>query len=228
MPHRKIQGLYSAGILGVGSAVPEKIMTNDDWAKLVDTSDEWIRTRTGIIERHVAEDDTSTCDLATAAAKKALANAGLNAKDIDMIVVGTTTPDYPVFPSAGCVIQHKLGMADVPAFDVSAACTGFIYAVAVADQFIKTGAYKNVLVIGADTISKYVDKTDRNVCVLFGDGAGAVVMGPVAEGYGVLSSTLKARGKGENLLKVEYGGSRTPLNPTNIKDKKHYVYMNGK
>ncbi|MFC1517082.1 beta-ketoacyl-ACP synthase III [Candidatus Margulisiibacteriota bacterium] len=228
MPHSKKPALFSSGILGVGSAVPEKVMTNTDWSKLVDTTDEWIRTRTGILERRIAEEDTTTCDLATEAAKKALANAKIKAKDLDMIVVGTTTPDFPVFPSAGAVVQHKLGISEIPAFDVSAACTGFIYAMSVADQFVKTGAYKRVLVIGADTLSKYVDKTDRNVCVLFGDGAGAVVLGPVEEGYGILSSCLKTRGSGHDLLKIEHGGSKKPLTEKNIKDKKHYIKMNGK
>lgn len=228
MPHRKKSTLLSSGILGVGATVPKNVMTNEDWAKLVDTSDEWIRTRTGIVERRIAEEDTSTCDLATDAAKKALQHAGIRAKDLDMIIVGTTTPDHPVFPSAACIVQHNLGISEIPAFDLSAACTGFIYAVSVADQFIKTGAYKRILVIGADTLSKYVDKTDRNVCVLFGDGAGAIVLGPVEEGSGILSSALKARGGGQDLLKVEYGGSRTPLTKENIKDKKHHIKMNGK
>jgi 3-oxoacyl-[acyl-carrier-protein] synthase-3 len=228
MPHRKKLELLSAGILGIGSAVPKNIMTNDDWAKLVDTSDEWIRTRTGIIERRIADEHTATSDLAVEAAKRALNNAGMKAEELDMIIVGTTTPDHPIFPSAACIVQHKLGISEIPAFDVSAACTGFIFAVSVADQFIKTGAYRRILVIGADELSKFVDKTDRNVAVLFGDGAGAVVMGPVEEGYGILSTYLKARGSGGDYLKVDYGGSKHPLNEKNIKDKKHYIKMNGK
>jgi len=219
---------FSSGILGIGFSVPETIMTNDDWAKLVDTSDEWIRTRTGIVERRIATEKDTTCTLGADAAKKALQSAGLKAEDLDLILVATTTPDYPMFPSAGCVIQDSLGITDTPAFDISAACSGFIFALSVADQYIKTGTYKKILVVGSDTLSKFVDKTDRNVCILFGDGAGAAVVGPVEQGYGIISSYLRSRGSGKDVLKIENGGSANPLTKDNFKENNHYIYMDGK
>ncbi len=228
MLRRKRPSLLSAGILGVGSAVPKRIMTNDDWAKLVDTTDEWIRSRTGIVERRISDDHTAASDLAYDASRRALHHAGCKASDLDFIIVATTSPDHTLFPSTACLVQKKLGISDIPAVDLSAACTGFVYAVTVADQFIKTGMYKRILVVGVDTLSKFVDKTDRNVAVLFGDAAGAVVMGPVQDGYGVLGSYLNARGSGGDMLKVEFGGSKTPLTEKNIKERKNFIKMNGK
>src|SRR5699024_500936 len=178
---------------------PEKVLTNKDLEQLVDTSDEWIRTRTGIEERRIAEDDMDTSDMALQAAKKALQDAQLDAKDIDLIIVATVTPDTP-FPSVSCMIQHRLGAEKAAAMDISAACTGFIYAMTTAEQFIKTGAYKHVLVVGVEKLSKITDWTDRNTCVLLGDGAGAVVVGEVSHGKGILSFELGANGVGGDFL----------------------------
>ncbi|NUS37606.1 MAG: beta-ketoacyl-ACP synthase 3, partial [Lysobacter sp.] len=163
-----------ARIAGTGSYLPEKVLTNDDLAKIVDTSDEWIASRTGIRERHVAADGETTGDLAYHAAVRALEAAGVDAKDLDLIVLGTTTPDL-VFPSTACLVQHRLGAHGCPAFDVNAACSGFVYALTVADKFIRSGAAKTALVIGSETLTRMVDWSDRTTAVLFGDGAGAVV-----------------------------------------------------
>ena len=162
-------------IAGTGSYLPEKVVTNDDLSKVVDTSDEWIRTRTGIRQRHVAADGQTSSDMGHQAALKAIEAAGIDPSGIDLIVVGTTTPDY-VFPSTACLIQQKLGIPGCPAFDVNAACSGFLFALSVADQFIRTGSARTVLVVGVETLTRMVDWTDRTTSVLFGDGAGAVVL----------------------------------------------------
>ncbi|KFL16611.1 3-oxoacyl-ACP synthase [Geobacillus stearothermophilus] len=193
-----------AGIIGVGRYVPEKVLTNFDLEKMMDTSDEWIRTRTGIEERRIAADDIDTSDMAYFAAEKALADAGVEAKDIDLIVVATVTPDRS-FPSVACMLQERLGAVNAAAMDLSAACSGFMYGMVTAAQFIDTGVYKYILVVGADKLSKITDWTDRNTAVLFGDGAGAVVMGPVSPGRGILSFELGADGTGgKHLYKDEY------------------------
>ncbi|EPR30211.1 3-oxoacyl-[acyl-carrier-protein] synthase III [Geobacillus sp. WSUCF1] len=193
-----------AGIIGVGRYVPEKVLTNFDLEKMMDTSDEWIRTRTGIEERRIAADDIDTSDMAYFAAKRALQDAGMEAKDIDLILVATVTPDRP-FPSVACMLQERLGAVNAAALDISAACAGFMYGMVTAAQFIDTGAYKYILVVGADKLSKITDWTDRNTAVLFGDGAGAVVMGPVSPGRGILSFELGADGTGgKHLYKDEY------------------------
>ncbi|AKM18074.1 MULTISPECIES: beta-ketoacyl-ACP synthase III [Geobacillus] len=193
-----------AGIIGVGRYVPEKVLTNADLEKMMDTSDEWIRTRTGIEERRIAADDIDTSDMAYFAAEKALADAGVEAKDIDLIVVATVTPDRS-FPSVACMLQERLGAVNAAAMDLSAACSGFMYGMVTAAQFIDTGVYKYILVVGADKLSKITDWTDRNTAVLFGDGAGAVVMGPVSPGRGILSFELGADGTGgKHLYKDEY------------------------
>lgn len=215
-----------AGITGIGSSVPAQVMTNDDWSKLVDTSDEWIKTRTGIAERRIADENTASSDLAYEAAKKALLQAKLEPKDVELIIVATTTPDYPLFPSVAALLQERLGCVNAGGFDLSAACSGFAYAFCTAAQFIENATYKNVLLIGVDTLSKFVDRTDRNVCVLFGDGAGAVVLQPVAEGHGHLGSILGLRGSGAESLIVKAGGSRMPHCSPDSKDQ--YIYMNGK
>ncbi|MFN7184518.1 MAG: beta-ketoacyl-ACP synthase 3, partial [Thermomonas haemolytica] len=181
-----------ARIAGTGSYLPEKVLTNDDLAKMVDTSDEWIAARTGIRERHVAAEGETTSDLGHQAALRALEAAGVGADEIDLIVVGTTTPDL-IFPSTACLIQHKLGIAGCPAFDVNAACSGFIYALTIADKFIRSGAAKTALVIGAETLTRMLDWSDRGTCVLFGDGAGAVVLKADAE-TGILSTHMHADG----------------------------------
>ncbi|AMM92142.1 beta-ketoacyl-ACP synthase III [Peribacillus simplex] len=185
----------NAGILGLGRYLPDKIVTNADLEKMMDTSDEWIRTRTGIEERRIANDDIETSDMAYEAAKAALANAKISAEEIDLILVATVTPDQS-FPSVACMIQEKLGAKSAAAMDVSAACAGFMYAMITAQQFIKTGAYKHVLIVGVEKLSKVTNWEDRNTAVLFGDGAGAAVLGPVSEGKGILAFELGADGTG--------------------------------
>ncbi|MCM3165346.1 beta-ketoacyl-ACP synthase III [Peribacillus frigoritolerans] len=192
----------NAGILGLGRYLPDKIVTNADLEKIMDTSDEWIRTRTGIEERRIANDDIDTSDMAYEAAKAALKNAEISAEEIDMILVATVTPDQS-FPSVACMIQEKLGAMKAAAMDVSAACAGFMYAMITAQQFIKTGAYKHVLIVGVEKLSKVTNWEDRNTAVLFGDGAGAAVLGPVSDGKGVLSFELGADGTGGKHLLQE-------------------------
>jgi 3-oxoacyl-[acyl-carrier-protein] synthase-3 len=189
--------IYSR-IAGTGSYLPEKVLTNDDLAKFVDTSDEWITSRTGIRERHVAAEGETTGDLAYHAAVRALEAAGVEASELDLIVLGTTTPDL-IFPSTACLIQHRLGANGCPAFDVNAACSGFVYALSVADKFIRSGAARTVLVVGAETLTRMVDWTERTSCVLFGDGAGAVVLKADSE-TGILSTHLHADGGKKELL----------------------------
>ena len=184
-----------AGIIGTGHYAPEKVLTNADMEKIVDTSDEWIRTRTGIEERRIAHDNEDTSDMAFKAAEQALEEAEITGEDLDLILVATVTPDQP-FPTVSCKLQERLGATKAAAMDISAACAVFMYGVITAKQFIETGAYQHVLIIGADKLSKITDWTDRNTCVLFGDGAGAAVMGPVSEDKGVLSFELGADGSG--------------------------------
>ena len=193
-------------IAGTGSYLPDKVLTNADLEKIVDTSDEWIVSRSGIRERHIAADDQTTSDLSYEAALKALEAAGMTADEIELIIVGTTTPDI-VFPSTACLLQAKLGISGCGAFDVNAACSGFIFALSVADQFIRAGTVKNVLVIGAETLTRLVDWTDRATCVLFGDGAGAVVLKADSEA-GILSTHLHADGGKQDLLICPVGPSK--------------------
>lgn len=194
----------NVGILGIGRYVPEKVVTNHDLEKIMDTSDEWIRTRTGIAERRIADETIDTSYMAVEAAKKALEDAGVSGEDIDLILVATVTPDR-AFPAVACVIQEAIGAKHAAAMDVGAACAGFMYGMITAQQFIQTGTYKNVLVVGSDKLSKIVDWNDRNTAVLFGDGAGAIVMGAVSEGRGVLSFELGADGSGgKHLYQDEY------------------------
>jgi 3-oxoacyl-[acyl-carrier-protein] synthase III len=185
-------------IVGTGSYLPEKVLTNADLEKMVDTNDEWIVSRSGIRERHIAAEGETTGDLAFHAATRALEAAGLAAGDVELIVLGTTTPDL-IFPSTACLLQHRLGANGCPAFDVNAACSGFIYALSVADQFIRSGMVKNALVVGAETLSRMVDWTDRGTCVLFGDGAGAVVLKADSEA-GIISTHMHADGGKKELL----------------------------
>jgi len=215
----------SVGILGTGKYVPEQVLTNQQLEQMVETNDEWIVTRTGIKERRIAASDEATSDLAYKAAQQALENSGLTAGDIDLIIVATITPDM-FFPSTACLVQEKLG-ATCPAFDLSAACSGFIYSLATANGFIQSGLYRKVLVIGAETLSRITDYTDRNTCILFGDGAGAVVLGEVEEGRGFKSFVLGADGSGGELLKVSGGGSRKPATVETINNKEHSIYMAG-
>lgn len=215
-----------AGIAGMGVYVPEKILTNSELEKIVDTSDEWIRTRTGIVERRVVEGDTATSDLAVPAAKAALEDAGVHIDEVDLILVTTSTPDM-IFPSTACLVQKKLNSKGAAAFDLQAACTGFIYGLTVASQFIETGMYKTVLLIGADAFTRHINWKDRGTCILFGDGAGAFVLRRAEKGYGLLSSYLAADGSGADLLKIPAGGSCHPGSEQSIKEGLHYVYMNG-
>lgn|SRR5699024_5750048 len=202
----------NVGVLGIGHYAPENIMTNEDMEKIVDTNDEWIRTRTGIEERRIAGDDMDTSDMSYEAAKSALDDAGIKAEEIDLILVATVTPDTP-FPSVSCIIQEKLGAKNAAAMDISAACSGFMYGLITAKQFIETKAYKNILVVGSEKLSKIIDWTDRSTCVLLGDGAGAVVVGEVSEGKGILSFELGADGTGGKYL---------------FQNEENYMEMNGR
>ena len=219
--------LCNAGILGTGFYVPEKIMTNADLEKIVETSDEWIVERTGIKERRIAEDNQPMSDLALRAAKAALADAGVAAEDLDLIIVATLTSDR-IIPSTACMIQNLLGAKHAAAFDLSAACSGFAYAASVAAQFIETGAYKKALVIGAETLSKYINWEDRNTCVLFGDGAGAAVLGQVEEGYGILSFDLGSDGSGGDAIQIPSSGRLMPVSKESIDQKLNLIHMNGR
>ncbi|HIF51060.1 MAG TPA: ketoacyl-ACP synthase III [Thiotrichaceae bacterium] len=213
--------MYSK-IIGTGSYLPERVLTNADLEKMVDTSDEWIRSRTGIEKRHIAAEDETTCDLAEQAALNAIAASGKKPEDIDLIIVATTTPDI-IFPSTACLLQQRLDIHGCPAFDIQAVCTGFIYAVSVADQFIKNGTAKCVLVVGAETMSRIIDWKDRDTCVLFGDGAGAVML-EASEDAGILSTHIHADGKYEKLLCVPAGISS---NRDLLKSDSAFVKMQG-
>ncbi len=191
--------MYSS-VAGTGSYLPEKILTNHDLERLVDTSDEWIRTRTGITERHIAADSQMASDLALNASREAMEAGGVTAADIDLIIVATTTPDV-IFPSTACILQDKLGVKDCPAFDVQAVCSGFVYALAIADMFIRAGKCRTALVVGTEVYSRILDWTDRSTCVLFGDGAGAVVL-TQSDQPGILSSHLHADGSHSKILAV--------------------------
>ncbi|WP_183422794.1 beta-ketoacyl-ACP synthase III [Luteibacter sp. Sphag1AF] len=195
-----------ARIIGTGSALPERVVTNADLEKIVDTTDEWIRSRTGIQERHIAADGETTGDLAFLAAQRALEAAGVKASEIDLIVLGTTTPDI-IFPSTACLIQHRLGANGCAAFDVNAACSGFVYALGVANSFIRSGQSKKVLVVGAETLTRMVDWTERETCVLFGDGAGAVVL-EASDEPGILATRMHANGGFKDLLFNPVGVSK--------------------
>jgi 3-oxoacyl-[acyl-carrier-protein] synthase-3 len=222
-----IMNLIPAGILGSGSYVPERVLTNQDLEQMVETNNEWIVTRTGIQERRLAAEDQASSDLAYQASLKALERAGISAEQLDLIIVATVTPDM-AFPSTACILQNRLGATKAAAFDLSAACSGFIYGLANAANFIATGIYKYVLVVGAECLSKITDYTDRNTCILFGDGAGAVVVGEVPQGRGFLSFELGADGSGGELLKLEGGGSRYPSSIRSVEEKRHYIYMEGR
>ncbi len=192
-----------ARIIGTGGYLPENIMTNSDLEKIVDTTDQWIQERTGIEQRHIAVEGQTTVDLAEAASRLAIESAGISAQDIDLIIIATSTPDK-IFPSSACILQARLDIHGCPAFDIQAVCTGFVYGLAIAEKFIKTGSSKNALVVGAEIFSKILNWKDRSTCVLFGDGAGAVVLAANEE-TGILSTHIHADGKYENLLRVPYG-----------------------
>ena len=218
--------LRRSGILGTGSSLPEKVMTNYDLEKIVDTSHDWIVSRTGIHSRRIADENIATSDLSTEAAKQALERANIKAEQLDLIIVATVTPDM-LFPSTACLVQSNLGAKNAAAFDLEAACSGFLYSVAIADQFIRTGVYNYVLVIGAETLSKIMNWKDRNTCILFGDGAGAVVLGPTEEERGIMSTYLGADGNGGKFLSMPGGGSRNPASIQSIEQDLHYIHMEG-
>ncbi len=221
------QTRYAAGIVGAGAFLPERVLTNAEVAELVATTDEWIRSRTGIGERHIAAPDETTAILAERAARRALEDAQLTAGDIDLVVVATSTPDAP-FPSTASQVQYALG-ASCGAFDLSAACAGFTYALATGAQFVQNGVCRNVLVIGADVLSRITDWTDRNTCVLFGDGAGAVVVGRVPQGYGLLGMDMGSDGSGADLLKVErFAPHYEKATPLGEQTQDRRIYQNGR
>lgn len=215
-----------AAITGIGSYLPDRIMTNEELARLVDTSDEWIQARTGIRERRIAEPAQAASDMGVTAARRALADAGLTADEVELIIVATATADMQ-FPSTACIIQQQLGVENIPAFDVTAGCTGFIYALTIGNQFIANGFYRTVLIIGTEVLSKVTNWTDRETCILLADGAGAVVLQPVSAGYGILSMKLGADGAGGKHLLLPAGGSRMPVTPELIKANQNKLQMNG-
>jgi 3-oxoacyl-[acyl-carrier-protein] synthase-3 len=219
-------GKITAAITGVQGYVPEKVMTNFDLEKIIDTSDEWITTRTGIKERRILEGEP-TSEIGVRAVNKLLEKKGIDPKEIDLVICGTVTPDYP-FPSTANVISDKVGMTNAWSFDVSAACSGFIYALATGSQFIETGKYKKVIVIGADKMTSILNYEDRATCVIFGDGGGAVLLEPNEEGLGVIDSVLKSDGSGRKFLVQPAGGSANPPTHETVDKRMHYVHQEGK
>ena len=217
----------SCSITGVGSYVPEKILTNADLEKMVETSDEWITTRTGIKERRLAAADEFTSDLATKAALRAMEMAGVTAGQLDLIIVASITPDM-TFPNTACLVQQKLGARRIPAFDIEAACSGFLYALEVGQGFIAARTFETVLVIGAEKLSAITNWKDRNTCVLFGDGAGAAILQHRPLSHGLLTTALGADGSKAELLSMPGGGSRCPASPQSLADGLHYLRMDGK
>ena len=215
-----------AKITALGTYVPPRVMTNKDFEKIVETSDEWIQTRTGIRERHIVDKGVATSDLAVEAAKNALAERGIEAGEIEAIVVATVTPDM-FFPSTACLVQHKLGIKGVWGFDLSAACSAFVYALQTGAQFIKSGEHKKVLVIGSDVMSSILDYTDRATCILFGDGAGAVILEPSSDGEGLIDFEHEVDGSGACSLYMPAGGSLHPATHDTVEKKMHFVHQDG-
>ena len=219
--------MIRAKISALGCYTPPKLLTNADLEKMVETSDQWIRERTGIRERHIVEPGVATSDLAFEAAKKALAQRGISGKEIETIIVATVTPDT-FFPSTACLLQHKLGAQGAWGFDLSAACSGFLYALATGSQMIASGAQKRVLIVGADVMSSIIDYTDRATCVIFGDGAGAVLNEPSeSDDVGVLDYINEVDGSGGPSLRMPAGGSRMPSSVETVRDRLHYVHQDG-
>lgn len=216
-----------ATIVGIGTCLPDRVITNHDLERMVETTDEWIQTRTGIRERRVVGPETATSDLAVVAAERALAEAGVAPEDVDLILVATVTPDM-LFPSTACLVQERIGAVKAAAMDLEAACSGFVYGLVTGSQFIQSGAYDTVLVIGAETLSKIVDWTDRSTCVLLGDGAGAAVLQAAPPGEGVLGFHLGADGGGGEFLMLAAGGSRLPASHETVEKRLHYLTMNGR
>jgi 3-oxoacyl-[acyl-carrier-protein] synthase-3 len=230
-PQPRLLGLLkpkrSVSIIGTGSYVPKRILTNADLEKMVDTSDEWIVTRTGIRERRIAAPDEATSDLATRAARSAIEQAGITPEEIDLIIVATVSPDM-AFPSTSCLVQKNLGAKRAACFDISAACSGFVFGLEIAQQFITTHSCNTVLVVGADKLSNLVDWTDRNTCVLFGDGAGAAILRNRSGSHGVITTHMGSDGNFDSILSMPGGGSRFPLTKENIHLKLNTIKMSGK
>jgi len=223
-----MSSVAASRITGTGRYEAERVMTNHDLEKLVDTSDEWIMERTGIRERRVAADGVCTSDMAAGAALKALEMAGRTGKDVDFLVVGTVTPDQPL-PATAAFVQQKIGADRCPSFDVAAACAGFIYGLSIADKFIRQGEARCAVVVGVELLSRVLDWTDRNTCVLFGDGAGAVVIEPSDDPErGILSTHLYTDGRHTDVLQIPGGGSRFPATAASVAERLHYVHMNGR
>lgn len=216
----------NAGIIGMGHSYPQGILTNADLEKIVETSDEWITTRTGIKQRHKATEDEYTSQFGTLAAKRALENAGLKPEDVDLIVCATTTPDQ-IMPSTGALIQAQLGAVNAAGMDIFAACSGFLYGITMVESMIRTGQIRYALVIGAEVLTKYVDYTDRSTCVIFGDGAGAAVLGPVEDGKGILATKIKSDGRYEEQLFAPGGGTKLGTTHETIDNRDHYFKMRG-
>ena len=224
---RLLKPKRTVSIIGTGSYVPERVLTNADLEKTVETSDEWIVTRTGIKERRIAADDEYTSDMASHAARQAIEQAGIEPNEIDLIIVATVTPDM-FFPSTACFVQQKIGAKKAACFDVSAACSGFLYAIEIAQQFITSSTYNTVLVIGAEKLSSIVDWTDRNTCVLFGDGAGAAILRNRAGSHGVVHTYMGSDGTLADVLNIPGGGCRIPTTPETLAQKLNTIKMNGK
>lgn len=216
-----------AHITGWGMAVPERVLTNNDLSKLVDTNDEWIRSHTGIAERRIANDEQTTASLATEASLEALQVANLKPADLDLIIVSTSSPEH-TFPATACLVQDRLGAVKAGAFDLLAACSGFIFALNMGAQMIRSGEAQNVLIIGSETLSRLVNWKDRNTCILFGDGAGAFVLQGSPEPGGILSTVMRSDGSGGDLLSLPGGGSRYPTTMETVRNGLHYIQMNGR
>ena len=216
----------AAGIVSIAANAPPRCLTNTDLEAMVDTSDEWIRSRSGIVTRHIADPEMALSDIAFPAAQQALQRANLDPANVDLIIVATVTPDTHV-PSAACILQDHLGAHNAAAFDLAAACTGFIYALTTASSLIKSGEFRNALVIGGDVLSTITDYTDRSICVLLGDGAGAAVLQPTTPGNGILASYLRSDGSGGDLLVLPAGGSRIPATCESVNSRQHYLQMRG-
>lgn len=228
-PVKPATGAYNAVIAGTGSFLPEKVLSNEDFTKFVETSDEWITTRTGIKERHIAGENDTTATMASTAAKRALEDAGLDPLELDLIIVATVTPEM-VFPSTACFVQDAIGATNAWAFDLSAACSGFVYGISIVEQFLKTGRYNNALVIGAETLSRITDYEDRASCILFGDGAGAVIVrkSDQPKPLGIMYSTSAADGSGWTSLNCQAYGSRHPVSKPLDDPKKTLMNINGR
>ena len=217
----------SCSVVAVGSYVPERVMTNAEFEKMVDTTDEWITTRTGIKERRIAAENEFTSDMATQAARRAMAKAGIKPEQLDLIIVASITPDM-MFPPTACLVQHKLGARKAAGFDVEAACSGFLYALEIGQQFVMSRTHETVLVIGAEKLSSIIDWKDRNTCVLFGDGAGAVILQHRPEAHGLLTACMGADGDKSDLLCMPAGGSRIPASAQSVSARLHHLRMDGK